>query len=156
MSRKNNHETEPLFGLPPELVDAVEQVRVQNEQRKQVNKVLGPGPVYQGVAKQIRRLTADGAYKHLEPVVDPIEHAGTIAAARSLARTLDKQMGHNPSGWVANGRDLAPLLEQLQELMATLNPDQDRDALEDFLNSPEAPREESADVRAAQASHPEV
>lgn len=156
MSRKNNREPEPLFELPPEMAAAVEQVRAQNEQRKEVNKVLGPGPVYQGVAKTIRRLTAEGAYKDLEQVIDPVEYAGTIAAARSLARTLDKQMGHNPTGWVANGRDLAPLLEQLQELMTTLNPDQKRDDLMDWLNDDDAPREESAHARAAQASHPQV
>lgn len=121
-----------------------------------IDKAMGPGPVYQGVSKAIRRLTATGKYSDLDQVVDPIQHAGTIAAARATARAVDKATGHNPTGWHANGRDLAPLLERLELLMKELQPGVDVDHFGAWLRDESAPREESADARASAQHHDEV
>lgn len=121
-----------------------------------IDKALGPGPVYQGVSKTIRRLTATGKYSEHEQLLDPVQYAGTIAAARAAARAVDKATGHNPTGWHANGRDLAPLLERLEQLMAQLMPVGDVDGFEAWLTDDDAPREESASERAVQAPHPEI
>lgn len=68
---------------------------------------LGPGPVYQGVAKEIReRIEAKTIDRDLD--------AGAIAAARSCARSVDHASGHNlPHGTVASGMQLAALHAQL-------------------------------------------
>lgn len=120
------------------LVDELEVVRAQTQADKDAtaarDRVMGAGPVYQGVAKQIRRLTASGTFADLEQIIDPDEHAGTIALARSVARAVDKLTGHNPTGWVANGRDLAPLVEQLSTLLAMLGADKvEEDPFTKFL-----------------------
>jgi hypothetical protein len=63
---------------------------------------LGPGPVYQGVCKAIRRALRDGA-------LDRDADAGVIAAARSCARSIDHLAGHNLAGKVAAGMQQAAL-----------------------------------------------
>jgi hypothetical protein len=97
--------------------------------------------VYQGVSREIRRLTATGAaFAQLEQLVNPDEHAGTIAAARALARTIDRMTGHNPSGWHASGRDVSPLLEELRALLERLHPQaRATDAFEAWLTADDAP-----------------
>lgn len=107
--------------LIPELEVVIAQTQADRAARDARAKVVGPGPIYQGVSRQIRRATASGkAFEDLEPLIDADEHAGSIALARSVARTLDTLTGHNPTGWVANGRDVAPLVEQLRELLLSL------------------------------------
>lgn len=69
-------------------------------------RALGPGPVYQGTAKQIRRMILDGT-------VDRDADAGAIAAARSCARSVDHAAGHNPKGSRAAGMQQAALHAQL-------------------------------------------
>lgn len=137
-------------------VDLVLQAEERRRTTKAIDKIMGPGPVYQGVSKTIRRLTASGKYSDLEQLVDPVVHAGTIAAARAAARAVDKATGHNPTGWHANGRDLAPLLERLEQLMQLLAPGEDGDPFGDWMNDPAAPREEAARDRATETPHREV
>lgn len=74
------------------------------------------GPVYQGVTKQIRRLTAGP-----EPLIDANLWAGTIAAARSLAASIDAVDYRGPGQ--ANGVPLAAMHQQLDALLARLNPE---------------------------------
>lgn len=106
-------------------------------------KALGPGPVYQGVCKAIRRAEASGKYKDLPQIIDPDEYAGHIALGRSLARAVDRLTGHNPTGWVANGRDVAPLAEQLRETLDAIGADDDdaTDPLVAWLTDEDAPIE---------------
>lgn len=67
---------------------------------------MGPGRVYQGVCKEIReRIEAGTLERDLA--------AGAIAAARSIARSIDHASGHNPRGTVAAGMQLAALHAQL-------------------------------------------
>lgn len=73
---------------------------------------LSPGPVYQGVAKQIRALVAAGT-------VDKERHAGVAAAARSLAHNIDLASGHGgrrPS----SGMQLSALHAQLERYLVLL------------------------------------
>lgn len=151
-----NHDQGSLF---PELDSDVDLVAQATERRRitqQIDRVMGPGPVYQGVSKAIRRLTATGKYSNLDQLLDPIQNAGTIAAARAAARAVDKATGHNPTGWHANGRDLAPLIERLEMLMKQLAPTAGGDAFTKWLLDGDAPREESASERTLPAPHPEV
>lgn len=135
--------------------DPVEAAAQNLRTSREIDRLLGPGPVYQGVNKTIARLTASGKkYGHLEQLVDPIQQAGTIAAARAAARAVDKATGHNPTGWHANGRDLAPLLERLEQLLTKLDPEEEFDALDAWLNDETAPQE-AVDGRAP-TPHPEV
>ena len=137
--------------------DPVARAETALKTSRAIDKLMGPGPVYQGVCKTIARLTASGRkYGHLEQLVDPIQQAGTIAAARAAARAVDKATGHNPTGSHANGRDLAPLLERLEQLLIKLDPDSDVDPLEEWLKDDTAPREEPADGRSATSPHPEI
>lgn len=98
-------------------------------------RAIGPGPIYQGVSKQIRRLTASGTYSALPKIIDPDEYAGIISLCRQLARALDKATGHNKTGWHANGRDLGPLAEQLRQALELLRPDVETDEFQEFLNN---------------------
>ncbi len=84
----------------------------------------GPGPIYQGVCKQIRGMLRDGA-------IDRESHAGTIAQARSLAASLDRVSGH--TGAQASGLQLAALHAQLAALLATLAGSTTSDPFTDFL-----------------------
>lgn len=103
---------------------------------------LGPGPVYQGVCKEIReRIEA----KLIERDLD----AGSIAAARSIARSIDHASGRNERGTVAAGMQLAALHAQLLAWLDKLGGNQGADDpfskfLEDLNDSPAA------------APHPEV
>src|SRR5699024_3974189 len=110
--------------------------RSRHERRRTLarEKAIGPGPVYQGVSKQIRRLTASGTYSKLEQIIDPAEFAGVIALCRQLARAVDKATGHNETGWHANGRDLGPLAEQLRQALELLMPETETDEFQEFLN----------------------
>lgn len=129
-----------LFDDHPEVVEDMTKRARQATQAR--DKALGPGPIYQGVAKQLRRLTSSGIYKDEEQIVDPDEHAGTIALCRQLARAVDRFTGHNETGWLANGRDLAPLVEQLRLALESLRPetaesDEFQDFMRDLQNLPE-------------------
>ena len=112
---------ESLFDL-----DTFTESRAQLSKTRAVARALGPGPVYQGVSKQIRWLTASGAEGRTaageprEPVIDATEYAGVIAAARQVAKSVDHATGHNLTGWRANGRDSAPLIERLEALLLLL------------------------------------
>ena len=132
--------------LIPELEVVTAETQAAKDRVATVEKTLGPGPVYQGVSKTIRRLTATGkGHTDLEQKVDPDEHAGLIALARATARTVDKMTGHNLTGWHANGRDLAPLVEQLHEILKALGGDTDAaDPLVAWLNDEDAPKESVA------------
>lgn len=133
-----------LFDLDPESPENLVAVaKVKRATTLAIAKVLGPGPVYQGVNKQINALTASGKKNAArEQRVDPVEHAGTIAALRALARAIDRATGHNPTGWHANGRDIAPLYERLEQLVRQLVGD-DVDALDAWMNDPDAPKEDT-------------
>lgn len=121
-----------LFDDHPEVV--AEMTRRERQSTKAREQALGPGPIYQGVSKQLRRLTSSGTYKHLEQIVDPDEHAGTIALCRQLARAVDHFTGHNATGWRANGRDLAPLVEQLRLALESLRPEaSESDEFQEFM-----------------------
>lgn len=148
-----------LPGLPDlELMDDLDLITKEAARRRAAvlaaDKGLGPGPVYQGVGKAIRRATATGKYSHLDATVDADEHAGTIAALRATARSVDRMTGHNLTGWHANGRDLAPLLEQLRLLLAVLVGEQDSDDLLSWLDDDDAPKEGTADERSTAGAHP--
>lgn len=87
-----------------------------------------PGPVYQGVNKEIRALERAGT-------IDRLERAGTIAQARSLAASIDRVSGHDGTGQ-ASGMQLAAMHEQLDGLLARLAPDTgDTDEFQEFLAS---------------------
>lgn len=73
------------------------------------------GPVYQGVAKQIRELVADGT-------VDKDKQAGTIAQARSLAHTIDLKSGLGGAD-PEYGASVAAMHKQLDELLMRLTGD---------------------------------
>ena len=74
------------------------------------------GPVYQGVAKQIRELIkADVADRGLQ--------AGTISQARSLAHSIDVASGHFSPSSREYGASLATMHRQLDELLAVLRGD---------------------------------
>ncbi len=73
------------------------------------------GPVYQGVAKQIRALIADGA-------LDKETMAGTIAQARSLAHTIDLKSGLGDTE-PEYGASVAAMHKQLDELLVRLSGD---------------------------------
>lgn len=123
----------------PDLFADLEQVeelsRAERARTLRREKAIGPGPVYQGVSKQIRRLTASGkTYEHLEAIIDEDEFAGVIALCRQLARAVDKATGHNETGWHANGRDLGPLAEQLRQALELLRPETETDEFQEFLN----------------------
>ena len=70
------------------------------------------GPVYQGVAKQIRALVAAGR-------LDKDLMAGTISQARTLADSIDLASGHDGSK-PEYGTSLAAMHHQLDELLARL------------------------------------
>lgn len=128
--------------LFPASIAAAADARGQRASVEAVERVLGPGKVYQGVSKSIRVLTAGGRYSDRDPKIDPDEYAGLIALARSTARVVDRMSGHNVSGWTSNGRDLAPLVEQLREVMSALHGDTDSaDPLLAWLADDEAPIE---------------
>lgn len=153
--------SEPLPGMPTDADAGTLDSLIADARRRQLEatataRVLGPGPVYQGVSKTIRRLTAAGKYADLEQIIDPVEHAGTIATLRAVARSIDRATGHNLTGWHANGRDLAPLLEQYRQLIQSVAGDTGADAFADWLNDEDAPREESADARRASGAHPPI
>lgn len=117
-----------------ELQDVEDLARHERQRTLAREKAVGPGPIYQGVSKQIRRLTASGTYSDLTQIIDPDECAGVIALCRQLARALDKATGHNEIGWVAAGRDIGPLAEQLRQALELLTPQTETDEFQEFLN----------------------
>lgn len=78
------------------------------------------GPVYQGICKQIRRLTEGD-----EALIDKELWAGTIAQARSLAASIDRVDGREGAKAQANGVPLSMMHERLDALMARMNPEAD-------------------------------
>lgn len=128
-------------------LDQLEVARVEDETRRQVavmraaRAVMGEGPVYNATAKQLRWLFATGAEgkdkdgNQRDPIIDADQYAGVAAAAKAAARAVDRATGHNPTGWHANGRDLAPLLERLESLLIVLGGTQAQDdEFQDFLD----------------------
>lgn len=81
----------------------------------------GYGPVYAGVCRTIRHLTTAHGPEH-PAAVDAEVWAGTIAQARSLAASIDRVDGR-PGTAQANGVPLGMMHQQLDALMARLNPD---------------------------------
>lgn len=86
-------------------------------------KRASPGPVYQGVCAQIRKLQA------LAVIDDPGKgedgrHDGLIAQARSLAGSIDRASGHSDPRHQASGVSLAALHERLADILARLDPDE--------------------------------
>lgn len=113
------------------------------------------GPVYQGVCSQIRRLTATGKeYAGQEPLIDEKLWAGTIAQARSIAASIDRDSGHGGTKQ-ANGVPLAQLHAQLDALLARLNPEADDKSPLEQLAEQWRREEEEARARRAQAPHGE-
>ena len=85
----------------------------------------GPGPVYQGVGKSIRYLQKHNADEHDPEGKDwATRFAGTIAQARSLAASIDRASGRDPSRRQAAGRDLSDMHERLDALMLRLDPEE--------------------------------
>lgn len=122
-----------------ETEDVERQAKLEHAKVRAMERGLGPGPVYQGVCKELRYLLAKGK-KHAgrEPLINEDEHAGTIASARALARAIDKATGHNLTGYHVNGRDLAPMQERLDALMSQLRPgNTDTDPLMEWIKAPE-------------------
>ena len=102
----------------------------------------GPGPVYQGVAKQLRALIAN-------KTIDRDTHAGIIAAARSIAASIDRVSGHR-NGPQASGMQLSALHSSLLAWLDKLVPaEAGDDPWSEFL-------EEVRGDSTAPASHPEV
>ena len=107
----------------------------------------GPGPVYQGVCAQIR---------HLFPRADADAQdrkrsmAGTIAQARSLAASIDRDSGHG-GGKQANGVPLATMHGQLDALLERLAGNGATDPFIDLLNEL---NEGGAGVSPTEAPHP--
>lgn len=123
MARKSTP-GDPLFGMPKP--DA-----------------MGPGPVYQGVCKQIREMIEA---KQIDRDLD----AGAIAASRSLAKSIDHAAGHNARGTVAAGMQIGALHQQLREWLAVLVPAQaEGDPWREFL-------EEVNGDSSTPTPHPEV
>lgn len=84
-----------------------------------------PGPVYQGTSKAIRWLeaTADQDREPGSPAGAWSKRmAGTIAQARSLAASIDRESGRDPERKQASGVSLAALHQQLDALMLRLDP----------------------------------
>lgn len=114
---------------------------------------LGPGPVYQGVCKAVRRLLRTG-------VLDRDADAGAIAAARACARSVDHAAGHNVQGRVAAGMQQAALhasllawLERLER--STSGPDPFAELLADLQNvGNNSGATQSVDDGPAAAPHP--
>lgn len=90
-------------------------------------KRIGAGPVYQGVAKQIRELAGAN-------VIDKGLMAGTIAQARSLARTIDIKSGHG-GGDIEYGASIAALHKQLDELLERLGAADALDPFDELLDA---------------------
>lgn len=85
------------------------------------------GPVYQGVCKQIRALVRAGT-------IDKAADAGTIAAARSIAASIDRVSGHDDPDTQASGMQLAALHGQLFELIGRMTGDDtDDDAFDQLI-----------------------
>ena len=109
------------------------------------------GPVYQGVCAQIRALTAG-----TEPLIDKRLWAGTIAQARSLAASIDRVDGRSGVKAQANGVPLAQMHQQLDALMARMNPEAtDHDPMAELVRRFEE-QEARERARAAQEPHPTV
>ena len=90
------------------------------------------GPVYQGVAKQIRGLIAAGR-------LDKDLMAGTISQARALADSIDLASGHD-GGKPEYGTSLAAMHHQLDELLDRLGGQAlEADPFEDLLGKLGAP-----------------
>lgn len=112
------------------------------------------GPVYQGVCAQIRRLTRS-ASPGADPLIDEDLWKGTIAQARALAASIDRVDGSADPFHQANGVPLAAMHQQLDALLARLNPEVNDDASPMAQLVAEMQREEAEQrARAAQASHP--
>lgn len=77
----------------------------------------GPGPVQQGVGKQLRHLEKQAG----DPEAWRASTAGWAAQARSLARAIDRASGHN-GGKQAAGMQLSAMHHQLDELLQRLAP----------------------------------
>lgn len=106
----------------------------------------GPGPVYQGVCKQLRELVEAEA-------INASTQAGWIAQARSLARAIDVASGHTGKPQ-ASGMQLAALHNQLDALLCRLSgTPTERDPFADFLEDLTG-GDESASPAAS--PHPEV
>ena len=90
----------------------------------------GVGPVYQGVCAQIRHLfpKGDDAAEDRKRTL-----AGTIAQARSLAASIDRDSGH-AGGKQANGVPLATMHGQLDALLERLAGTGATDPFMDLLN----------------------
>lgn len=107
----------------------------------------GPGPVYQGVCKQIRELVETEA-------INAATQAGWIAQARSIARAIDVASGHTGKAQAA-GMQLAALHNQLDALLCRLSgTPEDRDPFDDFLDDINNGGE--TNVSTTQEPHPEV
>lgn len=102
------------------------------------------GPIYQGVAKQIRTLVK-------AETIDKDEHAGTIAQARSLAASIDRVSGHTNPKSQASGMQLAAMHSELRELLERLSPD--TDAGDPFQQLLDEMSQEGARSGHAQAPH---
>lgn len=106
----------------------------------------GPGPVYQGVCKQIRELVETEA-------INAATQAGWIAQARSIARAIDVASGHTGKAQAA-GMQLAALHNQLDALLCRLSgTPEDRDPFDDFLDDINGGE---TNVSTTQEPHPEV
>jgi hypothetical protein len=83
----------------------------------------GPGPIYQGVCKQIRAIFGTGKERQNDDELRRrfARSQGTIAAARSLAASLDRVSGDR--GYQASGHQLSMMHAQLDQLLARLTDD---------------------------------
>lgn len=111
-------------------------------------EVLGKGPVEKGAWKTIRRAVAAGRFGGLEATADADADAVVIEALTACARAIDRATGHNLTGWTANGRDLAPLLERIEALHLVLTGKAEADdAFLSWLQDDDAPKEPAAHDR---------
>lgn len=85
------------------------------------------GPVYRGVAQQIKSLL-DGQK------IEGAELAGTIAQALSLSASIDRVSGHVPHTRQAAGMQLSAMHAQLDALLERLATVSGTDPFTEFLN----------------------
>jgi hypothetical protein len=121
------------------------------------------GPLYQGVCETIRVLFPSAKDRgHVTKCAcdecDGIAQgkaraAGTIAQARSIAASIDRVSGHR-GGRQASGVQLAAMHEQLDKLLARLDPDGSSDEFAQLLQEMRD-AEEAGRVGRTAASHTE-
>jgi uncharacterized membrane protein YccC len=112
---------------------------VQGKLLEPAAKSSSPGPIYQGVCKQLRALFPPG---DAEAQKRKNLNAGTIAQARSLAASIDRVSGHG-SAYQAAGMQLSAMHQELDELLLRLAPADGKDAFDQWLEQLAEPEQQT-------------